>query len=195
MCDDEDDDNAALAKALADVRKVGGGLRFISREGKDTNECWDAVNALRALGLPYTDFQHRKDDPPDCQATVNGELWGIEVTELLDVSRRDRQWTRQDFLSALQKIIIRKDNPADLRGGPYPQYLLVVWTREMHLDRGTLERFLAGTVFNCALITHACVGLDYHPGFEADDPEAYPAVPIAIRHGPEHKPGISGANI
>jgi hypothetical protein len=178
---DDEDDNAALAKVVADLRKIGG-FRFISPEGKATNERWDAVNALRALGLPYADFKHRKgDDPPDCQAIVNGELWGIEVTELLDASMRYREWTREDFLAALQKIINRKDAPTELKGGPYLRYLLVVWTGEVHLTPEALEQFLAGEAFTCSLITDACIALDYHPGLADDDPQAYPAVPITIR--------------
>lgn len=188
--DDDESELEGLKRVEMDLRK-GGGFQFKSRNSRDHGELDDAANALNALGLEHAGLTHRgRDDPPDCEAVVNGERWGIELVELADEPTLEQRanggpmvhkvWTRDDFISKLQEIVKRKDKPAKLKGGPYDRYLLVVRTDGMHLTKACLEQFLAGTVFNCFLITDACVALDYHPGTPNETPHPYPAVRIGI---------------
>jgi hypothetical protein len=76
----------------------------------------------------------------------------------------------------LRERIEEKDNPTEVKGGPYPRYILAIWTGELHLTREVLTDFLAGEEFDCSLITDALIGLNYHP--QSDDP--YPAIPIRV---------------
>ena len=39
-------------------------------------------------------------------------------------------WVKDEFLRCLNDIIARKDQPKDIRGGPYSKYFLVVHSEE-----------------------------------------------------------------
>jgi hypothetical protein len=118
-----------------------------------------AREILTQAGLELSELRSRDagEDPPDCEATINGQHCGIEVTELLHQRALERSlksvrernlgkeparseahfgWERNDLLSELQRIIDRKDQPEKLKGGPYDRYLLVIVTAEMFLYRG-----------------------------------------------------------
>lgn len=189
--DDDEPDLEALTHIANDVRK-GGGFRYKSRHLRDIEECDDAANALNGLGLEYTNLSHRgRDDPPDCEAVIEGARWGIELVEFLDEQtltvrvgseqRPHHEWTQDEFLEELGGLITDKDNPSKLKGGPYGRYLLVVRTEEMHLTKACLEQFLVGAEFSCSMITDACVALGYHPGTSAGTPHPYPSLRIMIR--------------
>jgi hypothetical protein len=122
-------------------------------------------------------------DPPDCEATLDGVWSGVEVTELIHQPTleysikaiRDREggrepeqpeayfdWDRDSLLSALQALIDCKDKP--WKGGPYERCALVACTNEFLLDRNKVSRFLQGAVFRTKLITDVFFGLSYHDG-------------------------------
>jgi hypothetical protein len=122
-------------------------------------------------------------DPPDCEATLDGRCSGVEVSELVHKptlersirATRDRQagrdprqpeaysvWDRNSLLSALQTLIDRKDRP--WKGGPYERHVLVACTNEFSLDRTNVSHFLQGAEFRTKFITDVCLGLSYHDG-------------------------------
>lgn len=88
------------------------------------------------------------NDPPDCEAlSSNGEKIGIEVTELVDgdsIASSKRQqpipWeplNKSELCELLRNRINKKDNPLEVKGGPYSQYLLIIYCDEprvMHYD-------------------------------------------------------------
>jgi hypothetical protein len=103
---------------------------------KPVGERGAAREVLGRAGLCFENLRSRPegDDPPDCEAEIDGKLCGIEVTELVDESslkrslKRAKQhgveahedhraWTREDFLAALQALIDRKDRPSKVKGG------------------------------------------------------------------------------
>jgi hypothetical protein len=124
------DDGNEFVRLVADTRlwlaywALGGRLYKAHRER-------DAVQTvLSGAGLEVHDIRSLKNDPPDCEATVNGLRCGIEVTELVQeklltqsintvrVSNSGLKpekpaahfiWGRKDFLKAVQDIINRKD--------------------------------------------------------------------------------------
>jgi hypothetical protein len=147
-----------------------------------------AAAVLTGAGLHIEALRSREigDDPPDCEALVNGMRCGIEVTELVhrptlersiqairareqgrepDAPEADFAWERGDLLEALQGLINRKDK-AKPKGGPYGRYILVIVTDEFFLDRSTIEGFLDGATFEADLITDVLLGLSYHPSTE-----------------------------
>jgi len=150
-----------------------GGRDYWYWKDKPVMECGAAKDVLTAAGLNIEGITSRgKDDPPDCEALVDGERSGIEVTELvhrkaLELSIRGDEkffaWEKLDLCDALQALIARKDR-ADVKGGPYKRYILVIHTDEMSLVRDTVERFLAGASFQAQFITDAFLGLSHEKG-------------------------------
>lgn len=191
--DDEDTFGEALKEAIDQMRPFQG-ARSTKREYRDLEELDDARRVLEAAGIAYSDLRHNdpRHDPPDCEAIIDGQLCGIEVTEFAHQRKLGRsiravktgqgriehhEWTRDEFLRQLRLTIQEKDNPTELKGGPYKhRYFLVIWTGEMHLEKERLENFLKGETFHCSLITDAYIGLDYHPLSECP----YPAIPLHI---------------
>jgi hypothetical protein len=46
-----------------------------------------AKEVLTKAGVVFRDLRTHKNDPPDCEATIEGQLVGIEVTELIHEGR------------------------------------------------------------------------------------------------------------
>lgn len=118
----------------------------------------------------------RGNDPPDCEAVgPNGSRIGIEVTELVDdkalVGTHDSAWlepySRAELFDLLRQRIAKKDNPKDVRGGPYDAYYLVIYCDEPRvLDHG-LIKFIGEAVFPAtSLIERAFMLLSYCPTIE-----------------------------
>jgi hypothetical protein len=152
-----------------------------------------ARNILKEAGLQVDGLRSLDQDPPDCEATLDGQFSGIEVTELVHqptlersikaVRQRSRgeepqkpeayfDWDRDDLIAALQELLDVK-NSAKLKRS-YERYVLVIHTDEFFLDSGNVERFLKGASFNTTLITHAFLGLSYEPG------KGYPVFPLEL---------------
>jgi hypothetical protein len=147
----------------------------------------DAWSVLEAADIEFMNLRHRGEgrDPPDCEVEIDGVLCGIELTEFVHRRALERsikahkagsqqryyfEWTREQ----LREEIAKKDQPRDLKDGPWERYFLVFWTGEMRLGIEELTKFLNGVVFECELITDAFIGLDYHPG------QGYPAIRIPV---------------
>jgi hypothetical protein len=187
---DADDDDLifeALKEAATALRQ-GGGFRFSAESYRQIEEREDARDALQAAQLNFERLVHhgKGEDPPDCEAVVDGDRWGIELTELLHQASLEQrvngdgsahhEWTREDFLAALRERIGRKDDPSTIKGGPYQRYLLIIRTNEMYLWRERIQEFLAGEEFECARITDAYIALDYNPALRD-----YPVIPVPIK--------------
>jgi hypothetical protein len=105
--------------------------------------------------LFFRDARHRGDenDPPDCEAVAaDGGRVGIEITELvhgpsIQAARLGKSYDWKDWkgalLPALEGLIRRKDQPREIKGGPYSQYLLVIFSDEPGLERDYVEKNIA----------------------------------------------------
>ncbi len=72
--------------------------------------------------------------------TNEGERIAIEVTELVDgdsiaASKRKKRipwepWGRTELYELIQGRIEKKDNPAEIKGGPYSRYVLIIYCDE-----------------------------------------------------------------
>jgi hypothetical protein len=151
---------------------------------KPVGESGAAVAILQAAKVQVADLRPlHPNDPPDCEARLDGQLSGIEVTELVHrptlersikaVRQRSRgeepqkpeayfRWDRDDLIAALQTLLDVKNSKPPKRS--YERYVLVIHTAEYLLESGTVERFLQGARFNTGLITRAFLGLSYEPG-------------------------------
>ncbi len=142
---------------------------------KQVGELGAAHDVLAQAGIMVEGLRSRGDqDPPDCEAIVDGLWAGIEITELTHRETLERSlkgdgqhftWPRETLLSQLQYWIDRKDT-AKLKGGPYERYFLVIVTDEFCLDRESVRAHLEGATFRASMITDVLFGLSYHP-----DPE------------------------
>ena len=140
-----------------------------------------ATEILGQADVDVADLRSRKqgEDPPDCEATLDGRVSGIEVTELIDQASLERNlrepnspeyfdWDKTTFLAKLQERIDAKDR--EWKGEPYERRVLVIHTDEHVLDRDIVSRFLEEARFRATLITDAFLGLSYHraPNLAAD---------------------------
>ena len=176
-----DDDNFKQL-VLANKREWNG---FWYWRDKPVGERGAARNILDEAGVQVDDLRSLDpgQEPPDCEATLNGQFSGIEVTELVHrptlersikaVRQRSRgeeprrpevyfAWDRDDLIEALQKMLDVKNSKKPKRS--YERYVLVIHTAEYLLDSNSVEGFLKGASFNTNLITRAFLGLSYEPG-------------------------------
>jgi len=93
------------------------------------------------------------NDPPDCEAVdCAGRSIGIEVTELVDPvaihnykmghTWEVADWDSDKFMAFLLQRIRKKDEPSELKGGPYHAYWLVIHCDEPALSVDRVEAFL-----------------------------------------------------
>jgi len=178
MTDDYDDDDLGRS-ILANAREWNS---FWFWRDKPVGERGAARDILEAAKVQVTDLRSLDQDPPDCEAMLDGQLSGIEVTELVHrptlersikaVRQRARgeepqkpeaffNWDRDHLIEALQKILDAKNAAKPKRS--YEQYVLVIHTDE-YLEGDAVECFLQDAKFNTSLITRAFLGLSYHPG-------------------------------
>ena len=160
---------------------------------KPVGERGIARDILEKAGVQVDGLKSLDQDPPDCEATLDGQFSGIEVTELVHRATLERSikavrqrsrgeepqkpeayfiWGRDDLVAALQAMLVVKSRAKLKR--PYERYVLVIHTDEFFLDSGNVERFLKGANFNTSLITHAFLGLSYEPG------KGYPVFPLEL---------------
>jgi hypothetical protein len=98
----------------------------------------------------------RGNDPPDCDAlTPGGDRIAIEVTELVDgESIRSqvrtgcappREYSKELFLARLEeRLVAKRRQRCELKGGPYGICILVIHTDEMLLTHEDCRNWLIG---------------------------------------------------
>jgi hypothetical protein len=149
---------------------------------KPVRERVSAANVLAAAGVQIVELLSRSEDPPDCEARLDGEFSGIEVTELVHgtvgrsiKARKERaagkepkrpevhfNWDRSSLLSAMRDRIDRKQQR--WKGGPYKRRVLIMCTDEFFLDWVSVDRFLQGATFESGFFTDVFLGLSYKDG-------------------------------
>jgi len=103
-------------------------------------------------------------------------LIGIEVRELVDQAvivqfKRDgiipwKPWSKVRLHRELERIIAKKDQPKDVRGGPYSKYFLVVHTDEIALTAEMVRSWLVGFAPKVRLLDEVLLLLSYEPQFK-----------------------------
>ncbi|HUL29651.1 MAG TPA: hypothetical protein VLZ03_04275 [Thermodesulfobacteriota bacterium] len=95
----------------------------------------------------------RGNDPPDCEANdLEGNLIGIEVTELVDpqaiiASKKDKvydwaEWDKTKLINFINNRLKEKDIPGQMKGGPYKNYVLIIYTDEPGLNVDCVKTLL-----------------------------------------------------
>jgi len=154
------------------LRKVYGYWHWYE---KQVGELGASTSILGAAGFSVERLVSCSDAnaPPDCEATIDGEHAGIEVTELVDQESLERSirgqttwfhWDQQTLTQRIQRIIESKEEDRSRwQGGPYYRWLLVVHSDEPHLNRDTVARFLDGARFSATFYSDVVLGLSYDP--------------------------------
>jgi hypothetical protein len=179
--DSQEEASAEIIKA-----NVRGWNSYWFWRDKPVGERGAARDILMAAGIAFEGLVSRANgqDPPDCEAIVDGRLAGIEVTELVHQKTLERSlkaqkeraegrepqkpeayfvWDRAELLRALQDRISAKDR-VEPKGGPYSRYILVIHTDETFLEAAKVEQWLIGVTFPTNRITDVLLGLSYDPG-------------------------------
>lgn len=117
----------------------------------------------------------RGNDPPDCEATLcTGGRVGIEVTELVDgksiaaaKSGAAIPWepfTEGQLFALVAERIAEKDKPRNVKGGPYDEYVLVVYCDDPRVLDYRLIEYVRGARFpRTTLISRAFLLFSYSP--------------------------------
>jgi len=117
----------------------------------------------------------RGNDPPDCEATLcTGGRVGIEVTELVDGesiaaarSGGEIPWepyTEGQLSALIAERITRKDNPKNVKGVPYDEYVLVVYCDDPRVLDYHLIDYVRGVRFpRTTLIKRAFLLFSFSP--------------------------------
>jgi hypothetical protein len=201
------DDPADDMRSFRDVieANVRGWNSYWAWRDKPIGERGAASEILEGAGVHVVGLVSREpgQDPPDCEATLNGLFSGVEVTELVHQPTLERSlkaiklrkagkepifpeayfvWNRDALLSMLQALIDAKDQPAKQKGGPYQRYVLVICTDETFLDGDTVRRLLEGALFRATFITEVFLGLSYRPSAEPPGGRC-PVFRLSIEHG------------
>ncbi|QNT25574.1 hypothetical protein [Ralstonia solanacearum] len=182
MTPEDEKEIAALMRAA--LAKSRGYADFFGWAIDRDLEEWGVVTALGdSLEVNgesfFSDLERRGrgNDPPDLEAKdANGKRIAIEVTELVDGRAIQAyknggvhewaDWPKDAFVSALAERIAEKGKRyATLKGGPYDGgYVIVIFTDELMLTIGTVERFLDGHSFaRPDGVTRAFLLLSYDP--------------------------------
>lgn len=182
MSHKDTDNELSLSETIeANIRPWNG---FWAWKDKPVGELGAAREILAAAGIDVGHLISRgKDDPPDCEAAIDGCRVAVEITELVHEPTLRRSlkalkqrasgeepneseayfvWQQADLIQALQERIYQKDR-ARLKGGPYQRYILVVPTDEMFLNAGQVEKWLSNATFQADCITDVLFGLAYEP--------------------------------
>ena len=172
----EEDNNEQEMDALAEAfrKKMRGANDYWFWRDKPEMEIGAVQEVLSKVGVRVQKLRPGTN-PPDCEGLLQGKRTGIEVTELVHRPTLEKSikgehqyflWDRESLLTELELIIERKDNPRNLKDGPYEHYILVIITDEFVLGYHDVSQYLEGAIFRCKMITDAYLGLSYDPTHE-----------------------------
>lgn len=123
---------------------------------------------------------------PDYQLNMTtGEIWGIEITELvnqqaIEKTKRGQNvfalWPDDELQLSFRKLVAGKDKPENVSGGPYSWYVLLVHVDECMLPADRLSAVLGMMIFDTRLIDEIYVLVSYDPGTQR-----YPLLRILTR--------------
>jgi len=165
------------------LRRSRGHASFFEWAADRDLEEWGVADhfreSLEKLGEPAFSqliSRGRGNDPPDCEAVgPNGELIAIEVTELVDpraiVAYKAKKfydwsdWTREQLQAALHlRLKAKAAKRPNLKGGPFAQYTVLIYTDEPMLPYLHATNLLSGLRFSdSAKIDRAVLLISYDP--------------------------------
>lgn len=130
------------------------------------------------------------NDPPDCEATsLEGARIGIEVTELVvedSIRARKRNqsisWkllTNSQVHDLLRTRIEEKGQPSEVKGGPYSQYVLIIYCDEPAVLYSGLVEYIRSCEFEAAKLLDRVFFLMSYSPFE----KCCPFIELTLKRG------------
>jgi hypothetical protein len=167
-----------LERQLAD-KKQRGYADFFDWPDKCQKEAGIMDEFVKGLERDGLKIESGKQHPggqnhaPDFQliTRLHG-TWGIEITELVSQCAIEETkngtpvfagWTDDELISGFHTLVNRKDNPENVRGGPYDRYILLVHVDEMMLAADRIAKVIGTSNFTTHLIDDIYVLLSYDP--------------------------------
>ena len=162
MSTPEDEWEEFINTVVANVRQHAGYFSWESdRSIEEVGVVQSLHESLEKLSEGFFhSYRSRGDgnDPPDCEALdTEGDRIGIEVTELVDGSsisatRRGgltpwEPWKKVELYELIRRRIEIKDNPYERKGGPYHEYILIIYCDEPRVLHYDLIEYIRGCVF------------------------------------------------
>ena len=116
----------------------------------------------------------RGNDPPDCEADlISGGQVAIEVTELVsgEAIRCAKHgylvhavYTESDLIKRVNDGLVTKGGKrSNLKGGPYKQYVVVIYTNEHQISFEWASTVFSDQKFCCPNIDKAFLLISYYP--------------------------------
>ena len=183
-----------LAAASKDIRPYATYWKW-TRRGKAVEELAVARALVDAVGGPPLEFRELRvqvPDPPDVVGErANGQVAAIELAELVDEKaiavslaalRKGkpeqvvhRYWDQPTLVAAVDQLLGEKDRKK-LMGGPYAEYIVLLYTDEYFLRRDEVEQWVGQHVFGgISQATDAYLMLSYDPTIDG-----YPFVRLSL---------------
>lgn len=168
----------SLLKSLSKMRKYASHFDWHNKQRKELGVVEALFEGMKAAGASiYHSPKYSKKDPPDCVAEDNdGEIIGIEVTELVDEqaisenqkgTRVYRDWETHKVINAIKEILKEKDTKNYI-GGPYFKLILIIFTDELTISSERYSLILNSKVFpTCKQINEVYFLFSYDPGIKS----------------------------
>jgi hypothetical protein len=165
------------------LRRSRGHASFFEWAPNRDLEEWGVVThfqeALQHRGQPplySVSSRGRGNDPPDCEAVgFDGKPIAIEVTELVDPSAivaykakklyEWNEWSREKLQEGVARLLNAKaSRRRSLKGGPYSEYIVLIYTDEPMLPYDKAMTLLDGMTFATSnRINRAFLLISYDP--------------------------------
>ena len=133
-----------LIEIIKRQRKHANFFEWPQKEVKELAIVKLLFESMQKKGLCiYNDPVSFKYDPPDCIAKdIDGNSIAIEVSELVDFKtvcdaehnkETPKYWETNEIIEQIEHIASKKDKKT-LNGGPYKQYVLLIFTAEPFIE-------------------------------------------------------------
>ena len=133
-----------LIETIKRQRKHANFFEWPQKEVKELDIVKLLFESMQKKGMcSYHDPVSFKYDPPDCIAKdIDGNAIAIEVCELVDFKtvcdaehnkETPKYWELSEVIEQIEQIVSKKDQKT-LNGGPYKQYVLLIFTAEPFID-------------------------------------------------------------
>jgi Helix-turn-helix domain of resolvase len=163
---DRDEIGKILAEGLGKRRGYADFFDWLDKSIKEWGVAKEFCKELERDGGPkiVSQKQHPggRNHAPDYQVTTDaGEIWGLELTELvsqkaIEATKRNRSyfamWSDEDLITKFETLVAKKDCLENVKGGPYDRYILLVHVDEDMLPVERLKAVLGSRSFQTRFI-------------------------------------------
>lgn len=169
----------AIGKALLEnarlPRNHASYFNWKDKEVKELNISSYLANHMIGKGIVVTGITLGEDPPDVVFETENGKI-GVELVELVDnqaiqdqINKRTEylerpEWTRERFVSEVNHLLNKKDNPSKSMPGKYKEYVCLIHSDEPDLIGQSRDCIISKCgIIKTNLISQAYLVTSYDP--------------------------------